>query len=579
MKFKTPVIFILCAVVFTLQIFITAKAAKYETSGDCGGFPKANVKTAPGFCLGVVYEPNQNSIIPQKIRWAVELNKNSYLISDIVSFGGQNGFIYRLDINPDKSPTEQNLTILFSEEKFSHFSPTDQRRKFFYQPNQILKWKDNKIYVGTTTAIFRFDPYSSNPVETLELIIDNIPYGGLHSLKSLTFDNEGNIYVNVGSDSNVCQNFTKFADTNEKNNPLNHKQKQFDNCPEAEDQLKGRGQIRKYLRKSDSSYSKDFIVYAKGLRNSIALVWDPIQNFLIQGENSRDAITKFASELSNSNSPEDELNIIFEGNHYGWPYCYSSQLHSPEWTNVDCTKDFTPAQILLPTHSAPLSFIIYQGSMFPEHYKGKLIGSLHGYESKGHRIVTFDNDNNGKPVGTPLSLVYDWEYKGTQGKGKPVGLTELKDGSVLIVEDDPQNSIVRLFYDRSKNQDGKPIDEINLPPPVDNELSLEQEEIRRNRLNQKTFDGNLPPFIEFEIKVIDKYCYVCHQTAGAPGIRFLRYDDEGNLSRIVKEQKAQLILNSLKGTDGTIPMPMSGWESEEEKESAIKIFQTWIDNK
>jgi glucose/arabinose dehydrogenase len=561
----------------TFLLSLNTFAFKYQTDGDCGGYPKVVVNTAPGFCLGLVYEPefsNNGLVVPKKLRWSVELRDGSLLVTDIVSFGGQDGFIYRLDPKDQAGVASKELKVLLSHDLLSKLPSTDFRHKILYQPNQLLKWRDEKIYVGTSAAIFRFDPYAGDLINSIELIIDDIPNGGLHSLKSFAFDNEGNILLNVGSDSNVCQNFTRFADTNPVSNPANFKQQQFEYCPEVEDLTRGRGQIRKYFRNLDGSYSTQYLVFAKGLRNSIALAWNPLSNYLIQGENSRDAITKFAPELSNSDAPEDEINIIIESKHYGWPYCYANNLNSPEWTNIKCETYMTP-QILLPAHSAPLGFIFYQGNLFPAQYKGHVIGSLHGYESKGHRIVTFAQTDDGKPKGSPLSLVFNWNPIGNQGKGKPVGLTELSDGSVLIVEDDPNNTILRLFYDKTQG-DGNAVYEIDEPAPTDDELSPAQEEIRKNRLNQKTFGGNLSAFTKFEIKVIDKLCYTCHQTAGAPGVRLLRYDDEGNEKRISEAKKSSLILSVLKGNEGVPAMPPTGWDSPEQKSEAVKLVEEWL---
>lgn len=52
--------------------------------------------------------------------------------------------------------------------------------------------------------------------------------------------------------------------------------------------------------------------------------------------------------------------------------------------------------------------------------------ALHGFEARGHRIVTFLRNDDGLPVGKPLSIVYGWDANGTQGLGNPVGLAERK---------------------------------------------------------------------------------------------------------------------------------------------------------
>ncbi len=43
------------------------------------------------------------------------------------------------------------------------------------------------------------------PEDSLEIVISNIPKQGLHPLKAFAFDDQGNLFVNVGSATNVCQ--------------------------------------------------------------------------------------------------------------------------------------------------------------------------------------------------------------------------------------------------------------------------------------------------------------------------------------------------------------------------------------
>jgi glucose/arabinose dehydrogenase/cytochrome c5 len=561
-------------ILFLIFLFfsILSSAEQSPTSETCDGYPKYNVKTAPGFCLGVVYDDSlfsKNEI--KKLRWAAQVSNNLLIITDLTDWGSFNGKIYSLEFKKDNAP----LNTLFSKETFTD-NPTDSRREIINRPNQITRGPDNKVYVGTSTAILRFDPLLPSPKDSIETLISGLPEGGLHSLKAFTFDNKGNIYVNIGSESNVCQNYTKFADTNPNSNPNNFKQKQYDYCPEVENNEVGHAQIRKYKKMQDGSYSKDFEIFSRGLRNSLALIWDPSNQSLYQGENGRDAISKFSNKYSNSAYPNDELNILKTGKHYGWPYCFGNNKNSPEWENIDCQKYQKP-QLLLPPHSAPLGFLIYKGTMFPRWYRGRLLATLHGYEAGGHRIITFKKDTQGHPNKTPLSLVYEWEQKTNQGKGKPVGITELSDGSVIIIEDEPENKVLRLFYD-PKNGNGKPIQEINKEKPLDDLLSPAQEEIRKLRMNQKTFDGNIPPFTKFEIQVIDNVCYSCHQIAGAPGVRLLRYDDEGNEKRILDSGKSHILLDVIKGTVGAPSMPPFGWTNANEQEAAVKMLEDWLNS-
>lgn len=344
-------------------------------------------------------------------------------------------------------------------------------------------------------------------------------------------------------------------------------------CEEGEDLKIGQGQIRKYKKTADGKFSPDFEIFAKGLRNSVALVWDSKKKVIIQGENSRDAIDKNDSRLKNEDYPHDEINILSAGKHYGWPYCYDNNEVSPEWKKVNC-KNYQKPHLLLPAHAAPLNFSIYNGSMFPEWYKGRLLATFHGFEAKGHRLVAFKRDEQGLPTGVPQSVIYGWDTKGEQKFGSPVGLTEMPDGSMLVVEDNNQK-ILRLYYDPSLG-DGKPIQEIDGAPETNN-ADQENEESRRLKLMRKLASGNVPPFTSFQAKVIDKSCIMCHGGLNAPGIQLLKYDDEGNEARVLKANKAKTLFNMIKGEQGFPTMPPQGFDNDAEKAEAVNLLKLWIE--
>ena len=542
----------------------TVQTTRYKVTGDCGGFPRIDVETAPGFCVGLVYDGSGKW---RKLRWAAEVSSTRAVVTEMGGWAPFNGQILQLDFADGKS----TLSPLLPRDSFK---VNDPRRGIINEPNQISRGTDGLYYVGAASGIYRFDPQAAKPAASVEVLVGDIPSSGLHPLKSFTFDNKGNLFVNVGAASNVCQNFTSYGDTDPKKNPRNFRRKQFAQCPEVEDMKIGQGQIRRYTFNADRSLAKEFTVYAKGVRNSLALVWDEPHGSLLAGDNGRDAINKFQNSLDTDDLPHERINVLREGGHYSWPYCYDDGKNSPEWKNIDCSK-FDKAQLLIPAHSAPLSFLVYSGDLYPSWYRGRLLASLHGYAPTGHRIVTFLQDDKGLPTGVAQSLVYNWEKRGDQGMGKPVGLTALTDGSVLIVEDDPQNKILRLFYD-PKEGDGAPVEEINHPGKPTTAVDLNEEETRRKNLEEKLNSGKASPFAVFQTKVIDKTCYQCHQGEGAPGVQLLRYDDLGNEKRIRDAGKLEDVLKVVSGAEGAPAMPPQGWDSPEEQAEAIRLLKEWI---
>jgi glucose/arabinose dehydrogenase len=165
-------------------------------------------------------------------------------------------------------------------------------------------------------------------------------------------------------------------------------------CAQSEGDYMAAG-IRRYTYLGDGKWSSSFTVMARGLRNSVAMVRHS-SGTLLQAENSVD--------FAPADTPFEEFNVLKEGAHYGWPYCYDMHGTNPIWGPkhvMDCNGSaYTPPVRLLPPHSAPLSMLYYDGKMFPE-LKGKLILSMHGYRVAGARIGAFTVDAKGVPVLTP----------------------------------------------------------------------------------------------------------------------------------------------------------------------------------
>jgi glucose/arabinose dehydrogenase len=528
----------------------SSTGSTYKITGDCDGYQKIDVKTAPGFCVGLVY----TGVGLRKPRSSAAIDSQQIVVTDMGSWSAFDGKIFLVNFQNGTS----TLNEILSSKSFQN---NDIRREIINRPHQITLHTDGKYYVGASTAILRFDPLAKNIVDSIEVLIQGLPAEGLHPLKSFAFDDKGSIFVNVGAATNVCHKNGIFGGLRKKS------------CEEAENKEIGQGQIRKYSIDNLGKVSTSFEVYALGLRNSVALVWDPIRQVLIQGENSRDAINKIASDLNNAEFPHDEINIV-EKKHYGWPYCYDNNVNSPEWKNIDCSKYQIP-HLFLPAHSAPLAFTIYSGALFPEWYQGRLLASFHGYESKGHRLVAFKRNDKGLPTGVPQSIIYDWDTRGEQKNGSPVGITELPDGSVIIIEDMNQK-ILRLFYDPAKG-DGKPVQEIDGAVIDNSEERARDEETRRLKLIKKIAAGNVPPFTMFQSKVIDKSCFVCHGGENAPGIQLLKYDDEGNEARIIKSKKTKEFFSMVSGVAGFPQMPPQGFDNPEEKKEASRLLKLWLE--
>ena len=288
------------------------------------------------------------------------------------------------------------------------------------------------------------------------------------------FDKTGRIYINIGAPTDSCATSkaeTKPCAAGEGSEPL---ASIWAFTPPA-------GGIFPTLKPGDANPPRE--VYARGLRNSMALAVHPDfpdDGFVfLQAENGRD--------LRELNRPNEELNVIEKGRHYGWPYCYDLSTESPEYQSLLRTNalyrsfcrnaaSYQRPYSLLPPHAAPLGMLYYKGEKFPE-LQGKLIVGLHGYRPTGGRVIFYEVDSKGLPkispapvrynvsCATPSSQVFQTEregqvaaapfaelisqwYKvdGVRPQGAPVGVTVASDGALWLVEDRNQ-TIIRIDAD------------------------------------------------------------------------------------------------------------------------------------
>lgn len=194
---------------------------------------------------------------------------------------------------------------------------------------------------------------------------------------------------------------------------------------------------------------------ASGLRNPVGMALHPKTNELYVTVNERD---KLGDDLV-----PDYFTRIREGDFFGWPYAYlrpdlldprhmkGNRSKAPEQAAATKTPD-----VLFQAHSAALGLTFYDaarvkgGTLFPARYqRGAYVafrGSWNRSSGTGYKIV-FVPFADGRPTGAYEDFVTGFliDPKGPTTWGRPVGLLQLGDGSLLFTEE-ANGFIYRVAY-------------------------------------------------------------------------------------------------------------------------------------
>jgi glucose/arabinose dehydrogenase len=319
-----------------------------------------------------------------------------------------------------------------------------------------VKIYQGMLYVSDDVGVYRFhfDGDELVPKQPRETVIGGFPLERTHADKTFTFDNEGHIYVNVGAPTNSCQQQDR-APGSLGRNP----------CP----YLEHYAGIWRFDATKLNQTPADGTRYATGLRNSIALNWNPDVNALYLTMHGRDQIdTIFPNLFSAEDNAElvgEEFHRIVEGANYGWPYTFFStrlntRVIAPEYggdgkRRAQSGKYATPL-LVFPAHWAPDDLLFYEGKNFPASYRGGAFIAFHGSWNRapiaqaGYRVV-FVPMKKGKPSGKWQTFADNFtggpipDNNPGKARARPVGLAVDGEGALYIV-DSQMGRIWRVTY-------------------------------------------------------------------------------------------------------------------------------------
>ncbi len=351
---------------------------------------------------------------------------------------------------------EEDSTGIVAMRDTSGDGVADLFHTFGLEAGTEVELHNGYIYYSSPTHVFRQprpdgELAPQGQVDTIITFPDSTAQG--HSSKSFTFDGQGNIYVNIGSRSNACQ-----EEMRSKGSPGK------DPCPE----LPYRAAIWKFDANRPGQVQDDGTPYGIGIRNTVGLDWNFASNQLYATQHGRDDLYRFWPEhytdAQSRELPAEEFLLVEEGDDFGWPYCYWDQFQgkkmlAPEYggdgTQQGRCEDIKAPLVAFPGHMGPNDLLFYTGDLFPERYKNGAFIAFHGswnrinYEQAGF-MVAFVPMEDGLPSG-------EWEVFATGFVGpepvtnpgradfRPCGLAQGPDGS-LYVADSQKGRVWRIMY-------------------------------------------------------------------------------------------------------------------------------------
>lgn len=257
-------------------------------------------------------------------------------------------------------------------------------------PHGLLR-EGRALYVAEETRITRYD-FDGAMLSNPHVLVDGLPAGG-HRSRTLKRGPDGALYLSIGSSCNSC----------------------------IEDDAR-RAAI---LRFAEGAAPQ---LYAAGLRNSVGFDWQPGSNTFFAVDNGRDNL--------GDDLPDDELNRVVAGGHYGWPFVHGKDVTDPELgRQIPAGIQPMPPVHGFGAHRAPLSilFLAADTALVAEH------GSWNRTVKAGYQVIRLQFSGD--------SVNEDPFMTGCERDGdvicRPVDILQATDRSIYV-SDDYAGAVYRL---------------------------------------------------------------------------------------------------------------------------------------
>jgi glucose/arabinose dehydrogenase len=275
-----------------------------------------------------------------------------------------------------------------------------------------MAFHEGYLYVTEAEAVKRYklDP-AKMTIGAAEKVVDLTGYTKGHTTRSVAIDTKAKkLYVSVGSGSN-----------HELGDPANRNAVNVSNL--------------------DGSGTE---IFATGLRNPVCIRFQPESKRLWTTVQERGGL---GDEL-----PSDFFTEVKKGAFYGWPFAYIGPNEEPrhKGVNQDAVKKTVEPDFLLGPHVSAMDFTFYTGKSFPGKYRNGAFIALRGSSERAKRtgyVLAFLPFKGGKPSGQLETFLSGFlpSEESKEVYGRPVGVLQLADGSLLLSEDG-NNKIFHITY-------------------------------------------------------------------------------------------------------------------------------------
>lgn len=317
-----------------------------------------------------------------------------------VSRPATNDVIALFDQNADGMPDVEGFRVVASDIPVAHG----------------LAINGDQMHIAGEKEILVADILEDGSLGSPEVISSGLPDGDQHARRTLGFGPDGTLYAHLGSSCNAC------IESNPENAvivtvPLDGSERQ---------------------------------IVVEGVRNTLGYDWSPETGELWGFDHG--------SDFRGDDDPPEELNLIQEGSHYGWPFCYGNQQvdrYLPYktddlfgMTNEEFCATTAAPVLMYQAHSAPIELKFYTGTQFPEEYVNDAFvtmrGSWNRFPATGYKVVRVHFED-GQPTEISDFLSGFLIEDGTAHFARLAGLAFGPDGSLLI-SDDTNGVIYRVTY-------------------------------------------------------------------------------------------------------------------------------------